>query len=68
MSEDVRVFLAMIATCPAIALFIIIMAAMDGTTIEDFHEAFGIWALLTAGLILLVSVGFGLISVWTWAV
>jgi hypothetical protein len=68
MSDDVRVFLAMIATCPAIALFIVIMAAMDGSTIEDAREGFGIWALLSAGLILLVSAACGLYAVWTWAV
>ena len=67
MSEDIRVFLAMIATCPAIALFIVGLASLD-SVFDDLREGFGVWVLLSGGLITLVSAGFGLISVWTWAV
>lgn len=67
MNGDVRVFLAIIATCPAIALFIVGLASVD-SVFSELHEAFWTWALISGALITLVSAACGLYAVWTWAV
>lgn len=68
MSEDIKVFLAMIATCPAIALVIVGLAASEGHTIENLREGFWVWTFLSGALILLISAAYGLYAVWAWAV
>lgn len=66
MADDVKIFLAALATCPAVAAFIIGMASADNV-FDDFMESLQAWFVLTIGFMVVVSAAAALVFVWTWA-
>lgn len=67
MNDDVKMFLAALATCPAIALFVLTMVMLTSDEVVDIIHALQIWLLIAAILAMFVLAGGGLYFVWTWA-
>lgn len=66
MNEDVRVFLAMLATMPVVALIMTIAAAANNE-FDEALEALLLWAALSAFLLVIALAAGATYFVWTWA-
>lgn len=65
MSDEIRLLLAALATCPVLAVVITFLMGADSGS--NLGEVAGVAAFLTAVFVLVVLTSSAMYGVWTWA-
>lgn len=66
MTDSMRIFLALLATTPAVAVFFTVVVFFHDDIVDGVH-ALQIWLWSTVALAVIVAGVAGLYYVWTWA-